>query len=188
LQGSPTRITYKDHLLNPFYIAFPNTELQKEGGNKAGIVAMVDYMNKHNIPMSSIPEQTRKHLEGEKDGSLGYWLEVPVSDCQAAHDKVFGDEEFPGDDSLFDGDDSFDLLAGDPKLHVTAFTDPYTLVNPIPDRSPSINATQEQGNKRKQDTVLTEWQFGPQHPKHYLCPKKLWICLCHNVDLHRIVL
>jgi hypothetical protein len=104
----------KDHLLNPFSIAFPNKELQKEGGNKAGIVAMIDYMNKHDIPMSSIPEQTRKYLEGEKDVSLGYWLAVSVSDCQAEHDEVFGDEEFPGDDSLFDGNDSFDLLAGDP--------------------------------------------------------------------------
>jgi hypothetical protein len=41
-------------------------ELQKEGGDKAGIEAMIDYMNKHNIPISSIPEWTRKYLEGEK--------------------------------------------------------------------------------------------------------------------------
>jgi hypothetical protein len=56
--------------------------------------------------------------------------------CQAEHDKVFGYEEFPGDDSLFDGDGSFDLLTGDPKLHVTAFTNPCTLVNLIQDHSP----------------------------------------------------
>ncbi len=42
----------KDHLLNPFYIAFPNTELQKEDGDKAGIEAMIDYINKHGIPLS----------------------------------------------------------------------------------------------------------------------------------------
>jgi hypothetical protein len=47
-------------------------ELQKEGGDKASIEAMIGYMNKHGIPMSSIPEQTRKYLEGEKDVSLGY--------------------------------------------------------------------------------------------------------------------
>jgi hypothetical protein len=62
----------QDHLLNPFYIAFPNTELQEAGGDKAGIVAMIDYMKRHGIPMSSIPEQMRKYLEGEKDVSLGY--------------------------------------------------------------------------------------------------------------------
>jgi hypothetical protein len=102
---SIARITYLIHstLLSQtwFYIAFPNTELQKEGGNKAGILAMIDYMNKHNIPMSSIPEQTRKYLEGEKNVSLGYWFAVLASNRQAEHDKVFGDEEFPGDDSLF---------------------------------------------------------------------------------------
>jgi hypothetical protein len=38
-------------------------ELQKGGGDKAGIEAMIDYMNKHGIQMSSIPEQTRKYLE-----------------------------------------------------------------------------------------------------------------------------
>jgi hypothetical protein len=47
----------------------------------------------------------------------------------------------------FDGDDSFDLLAGDPKLHVTAFTNSCASVNPIQDHSPSINDTQERGNK-----------------------------------------
>ncbi len=69
----------KCHLLNPFYIAFSNTELQKEGGDKDGIEAMIDYMNKHDIPISSIPEWTRKYLEQEKDVSLGYWLVVQVS-------------------------------------------------------------------------------------------------------------
>jgi hypothetical protein len=57
----------KCHLLNPFYVAFPSRD-------KAGIEAMIDYMNKHDIPISSIPEWTRKYLEGEKDASLGYWL------------------------------------------------------------------------------------------------------------------
>jgi hypothetical protein len=148
---SIARITYLIHstLLSQtwFYIAFPNTELQKEGGNKAGIVAMIDYMNKQDIPMSSIPERTRKYLEGEKNVFLGYWFAVLASNRQAEHDKVFGDEEFPGDDSLFDGDDSFDLLAGDPKLHVTAFTNPCASVNPIQDHNPSFNDTQEHANK-----------------------------------------
>jgi hypothetical protein len=62
----------QDHQLNPYYIAFPNTELQEAGGDKAGIVAMIDYIKRHGIPMSSIPEQMRKYLEGEKDVSLGY--------------------------------------------------------------------------------------------------------------------
>jgi hypothetical protein len=78
------------HLLNPFYIAFPNKELQKEGRDKAGIEAMIDYMNKHDIPLSSIPEQTRKFLEGEKDVSLGYWLMVKASNCQGEHNELFG--------------------------------------------------------------------------------------------------
>jgi hypothetical protein len=39
----------EDHLLNLFYIAFPNMELQKEGGDKDGIEAMIDYLNKHGI-------------------------------------------------------------------------------------------------------------------------------------------
>jgi hypothetical protein len=43
-------------------LLFP-TELQKEDGDKAGIEAMIDYINKHGILMSSIPEQTRKYLE-----------------------------------------------------------------------------------------------------------------------------
>jgi hypothetical protein len=45
--------------------------------------------------------------------SLGYWLAVPVTNCQAEHDKVFGYEELPGDVSISDG--SFDLLAGVPE-------------------------------------------------------------------------
>ncbi len=39
-----------------------------------------------------------------------------------------------------------------------------------------------------QDTMLMEWQFGAPHPKHYWMPKELWICLCHYMDLHWIVL
>ncbi len=135
----------KDHLLNPFYIAFPNMELQKEGGDKAGIEAMIDYMNKHDIQMSSIPEWTRKYLEGEKDVSLGYWFAVPVTDHQAGHDKVFGYEELPGDVSIFDGDDSFNLLAGVPEWHDKPSHKPCASVNPIQDHSPSIDHTQEDG-------------------------------------------
>jgi hypothetical protein len=62
----------QDHLLNPFYIVLPNTELQEAGGDKAGIVAIIYYMKRHGIPMSSTPEQMRTYLEGEKDVSLGY--------------------------------------------------------------------------------------------------------------------
>jgi hypothetical protein len=40
-----------------------------------------------------------------------------VTDHEAEYDKVFGYEELPGDVSIFDGDDSFDLLAGVPKWH-----------------------------------------------------------------------
>ncbi len=61
----------KDHLLNPFYIAFPNTELKNAGWDKAGVEAMIDYMNKHGIQMSSIPEWTRKYLELEEGCVLG---------------------------------------------------------------------------------------------------------------------
>jgi hypothetical protein len=111
-----------DHLLNRFYIAFPNTGLQKEGRDKAGIEAMKDDMNKHSIPMSKILEQTRKYLEGENDVSLGYWLAVQVTDHQAEHDEVFGYEELPGDVSIFDGDDSFDLLM----LFLNGLTNPHT--------------------------------------------------------------
>jgi hypothetical protein len=109
------------HLLNPFYIAFPNKELQKEGGDMAGIEVMIDYMNKHNIPISSIPEWTRKYLEGEKHVSLGYWLAVKASDCQGEHDELLGYEELPGDDLLFNGNDSFDLLGVDRECGVKAF-------------------------------------------------------------------
>jgi hypothetical protein len=112
----------EDDLLIPFYIAFPNMELQKESGDKAGIEAMIDYMNKHGIPMSSIPEWTRKYLEGEKDVSLGYWLAVLMTNHEAEHDEVFGYEELPGDVSIFEGDDSFDLLTGVPKWHDKPFT------------------------------------------------------------------
>jgi hypothetical protein len=155
----------EDHLLNPFYIAFPNTELQKEGGDKAGIEAMIDYMNKHGIQMSSIPEQTRKYLEGENDVSLGYWLAVLATDCQAEHDKVHGYEELPGDVSIFDGDNSFDLLAGVPKWHDKPLHKPCTSVNLIQDHSPLIDHTQECVRKQTQDTMLTELQFGAPHPK-----------------------
>jgi hypothetical protein len=163
----------KRHLLNPFYIAFPNKELQKEGGDKAGAEAMIDYMNKHDIPISSIPEQTRKYLEGEKDLSLGYWLAVKASDRHGEHDELFGYEELPGDDLLFDGNDSFDLLAVNHECGVEALTKPCALVNPIQDSSPSINLSQERGKKQMQDPVAMEQQLGPQHPKRYCMPKEV---------------
>jgi hypothetical protein len=108
---------------------------------------MIDYMNKHNIPISSIPEQTGKYLEGEEDVSLGYWLTVKVSDRQGEHDELFHYEELPGDDLLFDGNDSFDLLAVNHERGVKALTEPCTLVNPIQDASPLINLSQEHGKK-----------------------------------------
>jgi hypothetical protein len=135
------------HLLNPFYIAFPNKELQREGGDKAGIEAMIDYMNKHDIPLSSIPEWTRKFLEGEKDVSLGYWLTVKASNRQGEHSELFGYEELSGDDFLFDGNDSFDLIAVDHECGVEASTEPCASVNPLQDASPSINLSQERGKK-----------------------------------------
>jgi hypothetical protein len=137
----------KCHLLNPFYIAFPNKELQKECGDKAGIEAMIDYMNKHDIPISSIPKQTRKYLEGEKDVLLGYWLMVKASDHQGEHDKLFGYEELPGDDFLFNGNDSFDLLAVNHECGVEALTKPCTSVNLLQDASLLINLSQECGKK-----------------------------------------
>jgi hypothetical protein len=161
------------HLLNPFYIAFPNTELQKEGGDKAGIEAVIAYMNKHNIPISSIPEQTRQYLEGEKDVSLGYWLAVQASDRQGEHDELFGYEELHGDDCLFNGNDSFDLLAVDHECGAQALTKPCTLVKPIQDASPSIILIQERGNKRTQDPLTTEQQVGPQCLKRYCMPKEV---------------
>jgi hypothetical protein len=163
----------KCHLLNPFYIAFPNKELQKEGGDKAGIEAMIDYMNKHDIPLSSIPEWTRKFLEGEKDVLLGYWLAVKASNRQGEHDELFGYEELSGDDFLFDGNDSFDLLAVDHECGVEASTKPCTSVNPLQDASPSINLSQERGKKRTQDPVATEGQLVPQRLKHYCMPKEV---------------
>jgi hypothetical protein len=60
----------KCHLLNPFYIAFPNKELQKEGGDKASVEAMIDYTNKHDIPLSSIPEQPDKEISGRREGCV----------------------------------------------------------------------------------------------------------------------
>jgi hypothetical protein len=108
---------------------------------------MIDYMNKNNIPISSIPEWTRKYLEGEKDVSLGYWLMVKGSDRQGEHDELFGFEDLPGDDLLFNGNDSFDLLAGNHECGVKALTKPCTLVNLIQDNSPSINLSQEHGKK-----------------------------------------
>jgi hypothetical protein len=133
---------------------------------------MIDYMNKHGIQMSSIPEQTRKYLEGEKDVSLGYWLAVPATDRQAEHDEVlFGYEELPGDVSIFDGDNSFDLLAGVPEWHDKPSHEPCTLVNPIQDHSPSIDHTQERGRKQMQDTMVMEQQFGAPCLKHYCMPK-----------------
>jgi hypothetical protein len=74
-------------------------------------------MKKHDIQLSSIPEFTKKYLEGEKDLSLGYWLAFLVTNHQAEQDEVFGYEELPGDVSIFDGDNSFDLLAGVPEWH-----------------------------------------------------------------------
>jgi hypothetical protein len=67
---------------------------------------MIDYMNKHDILISSIPEWTRKYLEGEKDVSLGYWLALKACDHQGEHDELFGYEDLPGDDLLFNGSDA----------------------------------------------------------------------------------
>jgi hypothetical protein len=67
----------------------------------------------------------------------GPWL-VKASDRQGEHDKLFGYEELSGDDFLFDGNHSFDLLAVDHKCGVKALTEPCTSVNPIQDASPSI--------------------------------------------------
>jgi hypothetical protein len=67
----------------------------------------------------------------------GPWL-VKASDCQGEHDKLFGYEELSGDDFLFDGNHSFDLLAVDHKCGVKALTKPCTSVNPLQDASPSI--------------------------------------------------
>ena len=97
--------------------------------------------------MSSIPEQTRKYLEGEKDVLLGYWLMVKASDHQGEHDKLFGYEELPGDDFLFNGNDSFDLLAVNHKCGVEALTKPCTSVNLLQDAIFSINLSQECGKK-----------------------------------------
>jgi hypothetical protein len=173
------------HLLNPFYIPFPNKDLQKEGGDKAGIEAMIDYMNKHNIPISSIPEGTRKYLEGEKDVSLGYWLTVKASNCQGEHDKLFGYKELPGDDLLFEGNDSFDLLADDNECGVEALTKPCALVIPIQDASPLINLSQERAKKQMQDPVAMERQLGPQHPKRYCMPKEV---VDLSLSLHGLML
>jgi hypothetical protein len=118
-------------------------------------------------------ERTRKYLEGEKDVSLGYWLAVKASDRQGEHDELFGYEELPGDDLLFDGNDSFDLLAVNNECGVKALTKPCTSVNPIQDASPLINLSQEHGKKQTQDIVVTEQQLGPQHPKHYCMPKEV---------------
>jgi hypothetical protein len=115
--------------------------------------------------MSSIPEQTRKYLEGENDVSLGYWLAVLATDCQAEHGKVCGYEELPGDVSIFDGDNSFDLLAGVPKWHDKPLHKPCASVNLIQDHSPLIDHTQECVRKQTQDTMLMELQFGAPHPK-----------------------
>ena len=48
---------------------------------------------------------------------------------------------------LFDGNDSFDLLAVDHECGVKALTKPCASVNPIQDASPSINLSQEHGKK-----------------------------------------
>ncbi len=88
--------------------------------------------------------------------SLGYWLAVPVTDHQAEHDKVFGYEELPGDVSIFDGDNSFDLLADVPEWHDKPLHEPCASVNPIQDHSPLIDHTQEHVRKQTQDTMLTE--------------------------------
>ncbi len=96
-----------------------------------------------------------------------------MTDREAEHDKVFGYEELPGDVSIFDGDDSFDLLAGVPKWHDKPLHEPCALVNPIQDHSPSVDHTQEHGRKQIEDTMVKEWQFGIPHPKHYYMPKEL---------------
>ncbi len=105
--------------------------------------------------------------------SLGYWLAVSVTDRQAEHDKVFGYEELPGDASIFDGENSFDLLAGVPEWHDKPLHEPCTLVNPIQDHSPLIDHTQDRIRKQMQDTMLMERQFCAPHQKHYCMPKEL---------------
>jgi hypothetical protein len=78
-----------------------------------------------------------------------------------------------GDDFLFDGNDSFDLLAVDHECGVEALTKPCALVNPLQDASPSINLSQERGKKRMQDPVAMERQLVPQHLKCYCMPKEV---------------
>jgi hypothetical protein len=134
---------------------------------------MIDYMNKHDIPLNSIPEQTGTFLEGEKDVSVGYWLAVKVSNHQGEHDKLFGYEELSGDYFFFDGNDSFDLLAVDHECGVKASTKPCTSVNPLQHASPSINLSQEHGKKQMQDPVAMEGQLVPQHLKSYCMPKEV---------------
>jgi hypothetical protein len=59
---------------------------------------------------------------------------------------LFGYEELPGDDCLFDGNDSIDL-AVDHKCGVKALTKPCASVNLILDASPLIHLSQEHGKK-----------------------------------------
>jgi hypothetical protein len=85
---------------------------------------------------------------------------------------LFGYEELSGDDFLFDGNDSFDLLAVDRECGVEALTKPCALVNPLQDASPPINLSQEHGKKQTQDPVAMERQLVPQHLKCYCMPKR----------------
>jgi hypothetical protein len=78
----------------------------------------------------------------------------PATNHEAEHDEVLGYEELPGDDvSIFDCDDSFDLLAGVPKWHDKPSHEPCVLVNPIQGHSPSINLWQEMNPRHNGDGV-----------------------------------
>jgi hypothetical protein len=101
------------------------------------------------------------------------WLAVPATDHEAEHDKVFGYEVLPGNVSMFDGDNSFNLFAGVLEWHDKPSQEPFALVNPIQDHSRLIDHTQERVRKQMQDTMLMEQQFGAPHPKCYCMPNEL---------------
>jgi hypothetical protein len=98
---------------------------------------------------------------------------------------LFGYEELSGDDFLFDGNDSFDLLAVDHECGVEASTEACASVNPLQDASPSINLSQELGKKRMQDPVAMEGQLVPQHLKRYCMPKEV---VDLSLSLHGLML
>jgi hypothetical protein len=78
-----------------------------------------------------------------------------------------------GDVSIFEGDNSFDIIVGVPKWHDKLSHQLCTLVNQIQDHSPLIDPTQERGRKRMQDTMVMEQQFGAPCLKCYCMPKEL---------------